>query len=374
MKSIDNNDNSQNTDMSEEKLLDEREEFAPERKSSFRKKILLVAGVFLVIAATAFYGLPKVYYAWNHESTDDAFVEGTIVSIASEVSGKICALYVDENQQVKMGDVLAEIDPDEYMAGVKQAEANVSSILAEKEALQSEREQAERKLAQAQALVKAAKAEAELAEKDLARHRGLLEEGVIPEALFDEVLARYRAKDAKLEEASHGAAEVEAFIKNIADKRHVLDFRLEEAKAILEQSKLDFSRTIITSPINGIVAKKGAEVGKFAEKGKTLFMIVQDSSFWVTANFKETQTGNMRIGQEADIKIDAYPGSVLKGRVESFKPGTGAVFSILPPENASGNFVKVVQRLPVRIALESRPDTGLPLRAGLSVEASVRVR
>jgi len=374
MKSVSNNNNSQNTDLPEENLTDETEEFTPRRKFSFMKKLLVVTGVFLVIAATAFYGFPKAYYAWSHESTEDAFVEGTIVSVSPEVAGKIRALYVDENQPVKRGDILAEIDPAEYMAEVKQSEANVSSILAEKEALQSEREQAESKLAQAQALVKAAEAEAELAEKDLARHRELLEEGVIPEALFDEVLARYRAKDAKLEEVRQGAAEAKAHIRNIADKRRVLDFRLEEAKAILEQSRLDFSRTVITSPVNGIIAKKGAEVGKFAEKGKTLFMIVQDSSFWVTANFKETQTGNIRIGQEADIKIDAYPGSVLKGRVESFKPGTGAVFSILPPENASGNFVKVVQRLPVRIAIESIPDAGLPLRAGLSVEASVRVR
>jgi len=338
------------------------------------KKTAIAIGIAVVMVAALVYGAPKAIYGFKHESTDDAFVEGTIVYVSPEVTGRIINVPVDKNEKVKKGDVLMEIDSADYNAAVKRAQSDLYSILAEKEALDAQIKQALGKLAQAEAAVEAAEAEHDLAQKDLSRYKGLLEEEVIPQAQFDQVKTRSKASSAKLKEARQMVKEAQALIESIEKQKKVLEFDAKEAHAALEEAKLNLHRTRVLAPIDGTIAKKQAEVGNLAVAGQPAFAIVQEGPLWITANFKETQTEKIKVGQEVDIKIDAYPGLTLEGHVESFQPGTGAVFSLLPPENASGNFVKVVQRVPVRIAIDSPMDPEHPLRPGLSVVVSVKVR
>lgn len=343
------------------------------RPGNRRRKAMLLGLAVLALAA-AFYGIPRAWYAWTHVSTDDAFVEGTLVPVAAEAAGRITALHVDEHQQVEAGEPLLEIEPSDYAVSVALRKAGLMKILSEKKELAAQRTGTETEMARAQAALAAAAAEAELAEKDRARFEGLLQERVIPQAQFDSIEARARTAAARLEEARQAVAKARAALKGLSSREETLDFGAREAEAELEKARLDLSRTVLASPVRGVVAKKSAELGKFVQKGQPLFIIARDGALWVTANFKETQVRAMRAGQEVDIRVDAYPGLVLKGHVESFQPGTGSVFSLLPPENATGNFVKVVQRLPVRIALDSPPDPDHPLRPGLSVVASVSIR
>ncbi|GAB6279986.1 MAG: HlyD family secretion protein [Thermovirga sp.] len=331
-------------------------------------------GLVLLAATAAFWGIPRAYYSLTHVSTNDAFIDGTLVPVAAETAGRITALHVEEHQAIEAGTPLLEIDASDYSASVTQKEASLMKSRSEKEELAAQRTGAERELARTRAALSAAAAEAELANKDLARHRELLQEGIIPQAQFDLIESRARTAAAHLEEARQAIAQAQASLSGIGARDATLDYEAQEAEAELALARLDLSRTVLASPVRGIVAKKNAELGKYVQKGQTLFIIAKDSTLWVTANFKETQIGSMRIGQKVDVRVDAFPGFILKGQVESFQPGTGAVFSLLPPENATGNFVKVVQRLPVRIALDSPPDPDHPLRPGLSVTASVSVR
>lgn len=329
-----------------------------------------MAGLALLIAA-AFYGVPKAWYGWTHVSTDDAFVDGTLVPVASEVAGRITALRVDEHQAVRAGDPLMELEASDYSVSVAQKEAALLKSRSEKEELVFQKASAEGELTRAEAAMAAAGAQAELARKERARYESLLKEEIIPQSQFDLVDARAKTAEANLEEARQAVAKARAALAGLDSRASTLGFEAREAEADLQKAKLDLSRTVVVSPLDGIVAKKNAEMGKYVQKGQTLFIIAKDGIPWVTANFKETQVGSIRIGQQADIRVDAYPGLVFKGHVESFQPGTGAVFSLLPPENATGNFVKVVQRVPVRIALDRPPDPGHTLWPGLSVVASV---
>lgn len=354
------------TDNSEEA----KEQEAPKKKNN----TLLLFSFLVLLVIVGIYGVPKAIYSWRHISTDDAFIEGTIVYVSPEVTGRIIDVPVDKNQKVQKGDILMKIDSADYKAAVKRAESALHSTWAQKEALDAQIKQARGKLAQAEAAVEAAEAEADLAHKDLKRYEDLLNEGVIPQSRYDQIKARSKATAAKLTEAKQMVAEAQALIESIEKQKSVLDFEAKKAQAALEEAKLDLNKTTLSSPVDGTIAQKQAEVGKLAVAGQPAFAIVKDEPLWITANFKETQTEKIRIGQEADIRVDAYPGLVLKGHVESFQPGTGAIFSLLPPENASGNFVKVVQRVPVRIAIDTPEDPEYPLRPGLSVVVSVKVK
>jgi membrane fusion protein (multidrug efflux system) len=359
---------------SEKEIEKTRPEAAGEPPSRNGRRKAMWLAVILLAAGIAFFGIPRGYYSWTHASTDDAFVDGTLVPVASEVAGRITALRVDEHQAVKAGDPLLEIDGSDYSVSVAQKEASLLKSRSEKAELASQKASAEGELTRAVAAMAAAKAEEELARKERARYESLLKEEIIPQAQFDLVDARAKTAAANLEEARQLVFKAKAALAGIETKASTLGYEAREAEADLEKARLDLSRTVVVSPLDGIVAKKSAETGKYVQKGQTLLIIAKQEVPWVTANFKETQVGSMRIGQEADIRVDAYPGLVLKGHVESFQPGTGAVFSLLPPENATGNFVKVVQRVPVRIALDRPPDPEHPLWPGLSVVASVSVR
>ena len=365
-----------------------------------------IAGIYLLATA-------------NQESTDDAQVEADVVPIAARVNGQVAKRMVEDNQRVKKDDVLIQIDDADFNARMKQAEAELETARAQaaaadaqvyvveasaKGGLQSARASfsgssmgvanAEAQLAAARAALERSKAEARKGELDLNRTKQLVAGNALPRERLDNAQVAYDASQAalaqaqaqvaaasemrqlastrvdeargRLDQSTPIAAQIGAAKAN-ADLAHA---RIKVAEATLDLAKLQQSYTKVTASEDGLVTKLSVQAGQMIQIGQPLAELVPDRTY-VVANFKETQVGRMRSGQKARVRIDAFPGVELEARVESVAGGTGARFSLLPPDNASGNFVKVVQRVPVRIAWLKRP--GVPLQAGLSTDVTVYV-
>jgi membrane fusion protein (multidrug efflux system) len=387
---------------------------APKRN---KKPFLILGGVVATFAAIA--GIYLLATA-NQESTDDAQVEADIVPIAARVSGQIARRLVEDNQRVKKGDVLVQIDDADFAARSKQAEAELETARAQaaaadaqvhvveagaKGGLQSARASfsgssmgvanAEAQLAAAKAALERSKAEARKGEMDLQRTKQLVAGNALPRERLDNAQVAYDASQAAL-------AQAQAQVAAAAEMRQLAGTRVDEARGRLDQSTpiaaqigsakanadlarahikvaeaaLDLARlqlgyTKIVATEDGLVTKLSVQAGQMIQVGQPLAELVPDRTY-VVANFKETQVGRMRPGQTARVRIDAFPGVEIEARVDSLSGGTGARFSLLPPDNASGNFVKVVQRVPVRIAWLKRPE--VPLQAGLSTDVTVYIR
>jgi membrane fusion protein (multidrug efflux system) len=391
---------------------------------------LLIAGGAVVLAAIV--GL--VVYFHDRESTDDAQVDGHITPMASKVYGRVAQVLVDDNQPVKAGQVLVKIDPRDYQAAVDQAKAalllaesearsagvdvprtreNVASGNSSADAqlmgsqadlarAQTTYEQAQTSdLAWAQANVEKSQANAELAKADLARYLPLMEKGEISKQQYDaakanadatasalradqERLAQAKrsvdvtkaqldAAKARVEEARAGVDTAHANVKQVSMKAADAQAKIakvEQARAELEAAQLNLSYTEITAPVDGVATHKQVEPGQIVQAGQGLLVVVPLQDVWVTANFKETQLKNMKPGQKAEVKVDTY-GKTFSGHVDSIAGATGSVLSLLPPENATGNFVKVVQRIPVKIVLDPIPAGKAVLRPGMNVDATV---
>lgn len=338
-----------------------------------KKRIFLLIAVVLILSAGGMQGVRFLVHRVTHESTDDAFVTGTIVPVAAEVRGRITRVYVEDNQRVKAGEVLVEIFPDDYSNKVQESRNEVSRLVAEDRELRASMAQQTKALEQARASLSALQAEERLAEKDLKRYEALHSREVVSTSDLDRVDSQWRIIRSRRQAAEAAADEADAAIKTLQAKSATQVFKIEKARSILKTAELDLSRTILTAPIEGTVAMKKADPGKYVQPGQPLLSIVGKET-WIVANFKETQIKKMAVNQPVDIIVDAYPGVRLRGRVDSLQSGTGAVFSLLPPENATGNFVKVVQRVPVKITIESPCDPAHPLWPGLSVVPVVDVR
>ena len=331
------------------------------------------AAVVVVLAVCSVYAFHKISYALAHESTDDAFVEGVVVPISSEVKGQVTKVFVADNQQVKKGDILLEIFPEDFSRVVQTKESSLAKLAAEKQELRATIKEKTMSLARAKADLDAAENDVALADKDLKRATDLRKEEVISQSQFDQAESRARSMASRRESARAAMAEAGAAIEALNAQLLTQTYRIKEADAAAGLAKLDLSRTVVTAPISGRVAKKNVDAGKYVQQGQPLLAIVDDNDLWIVANYKETQIARMKPGQAVDITVDAYPGVTFKGHVDSFQPGTGAAFSLLPPQNATGNFVKVVQRVPVKILIDSKPDPAYPLRPGLSVYPSVAI-
>ena len=290
---------------------------APDKETKpLKKKILIVfAAIFMVLACIG--GLYYYFDASSYVSTDDAFIEGHVISVSPRISGHILKVFVDDNQHVKEGELLARLDPRDYEVRYKMAQAGLE----------------------------AARAKATQADEDLNRYKGLTVNDTVSKQEMEHVLAASRIADAES----------------------------EKAKAALEQAKLELSYTDIYAPAAGRVTEKSVEEGAFVQVGQTLLTIVTEER-WVIANFKETDLKDILPGQPVTVEIDAYPGKVFKGRVDSIQRGTGARFSLLPAENATGNYVKVVQRVPVKILFDENPDSEHPIALGMSVVPKVWIK
>ena len=323
-----------------------------------RRRLFAFGAVAAVLAALAGYG--AYWHATRFDvSTDDAQVEADVVPLAPRVGGAVVQVAVQENQAVKQGDLLLQIDQADFVARVRQAEA-------EQEVARAQAIAAGAKVGAAGADLQRAGAEAGKAVSDLQRAETLRRGDAIPEDRLDAARATSAVQRAGVASAraEHSAAEAQ---------RRLALARVKSAEAALELARLQLSYTSVRAPADGVVSKLSVHEGQLVSPGQPLAELVPEVTY-VVANFKETQVGAMRPGQRAVVSIDAYPGVNLEGRVESLSGGTGARFSLIPPDNASGNFVKVVERVPVRVAWAGPLPPGVRLRAGLSAYVTVRTR
>lgn len=312
-------------------------------------------------------------WAWARSgrsvSTDNAYVRGDVTSLAPRVSGYVTIVRVQDNQVVRAGDILFHIDDRDYRARLAQADANVEAARARLANAGEEIELQQAVLRQAQAQRRAAEADQQLARRTSARRRELVDSGAVSQAQVDESDAGRVRTEAG---ASASSATVEAQrqrIDMLTSQRQAAVAALAQAEAAREIARIDLEHTIVRAPISGIVGNRQVRVGRLVAPGTSLLDIVPVDLF-VVANFKETQLEGIRPGQVARIRIDAYPGVTLDGVVESFAPGSGTAFSLIPVDNATGNFVRVVQRVPVRIRLQGNPLPGR-LVTGLSARVDV---
>lgn len=281
---------------------------------NLNSKQMLGAGAALAVLLFVIY---RMVLGLNYVSTDDAFIEGRIHVIAPKIPGTVKDVKVEDNQNVKEGDLLVDIDPVDFELKVSEARASLDMRAAT----------------------------LEQAERDKVRAENLFKDGVLPKDKYENILTAYDLSKAQTESA--------------------------EAQLKIAQRNLEYTK--ISSPANGRVTKKSVEVGNQVLPGQSLMAVVS-SDMWVVANYKETQLKDVRPGQEVKIRVDTYPGKVFEGHVDSIQRGTGAKFSLFPPENAAGNFVKVVQRIPVKIVFDNQPADKYDLSIGMSVVPEIKVR
>ena len=393
------------------------------------KRLLFVGGVVVVLAIVGLY----LYYH-NRESTDDAQVDGHITPISSKVYGRVGEVLVKDNEPVKAGQVLVKIDPRDYQAALDQAKAQLAlaeseaqsagvdvprtretsasgtsnadaqllGAQADEASAQARYEQAQTEdLSYARANIEKSRANAELGKADLERYRPLMEKGEISKQQFDAAKANadatasaLQADQDKLAQAQRNVQVVKAQLDAakarvsqaragvstaLADTKQVSmraadalgkTAKVQQARAALDAAQLNLSYTEVIAPVDGVATHKQVEVGQIVQQGQGLLVVVPLHDVWVTANFKETQLKNMKAGQKAEIKVDTY-GKTFKGHVDSIAGATGSVLSLLPPENATGNYVKVVQRIPVKILVDPIPEEKAVLRPGMNVDVTV---
>jgi len=353
------------------------------RKKKRIALIVLAAGSVIFFAGLFAY----MAYRSTHITTDDAFIEGAIHTVAPRVGGMVTSVSVADNSYVKKGDILVELDRQPFEEQVRAAEARVESARAEREAVKAALVTAVKSLKQAEADVEVAEANHGLvlarftkARTDFERAERLLAREVISRDRYehmktehDVMKARLLASEKRVEQARTAVETQKAVIEQQESRIAALTERIREAEAGLRLARLNLSYTEIRAPESGYVTRKSVEVGNQVRAGQPLLAIVPLNDIYVIANFKETKVHKIRPGQKVRIRVDAFPGKIFNGKVDSIMAGTGAVFSLFPPENATGNYVKVVQRIPVKIILEPGTDPEHTLRLGMSVVPTVIV-
>jgi membrane fusion protein (multidrug efflux system) len=314
-------------------------------KGSGARKIIILSILAILLIAGGILGFRTVVFYEHNETTDDAQIDGHINPILPRVPGYVEEVRVNENQTVKAGDVLVKIDTRDLQAKMEQDQAAVANARAA--------------VAVNRANVVAARTRREKDAADVQRYKALRDKEEISRQQYDAAVATAEASAAQLVAAQEQVAAAEAQVK--------------QRQADIETARLQLSYAVLTAPASGIVAKKNVEVGQMVQAGQPLLAIVDGQDMWVTANFKETQLAKMRVGQPVDVEVDAYPGRTFHAKIESLSAATGARFSLLPPDNATGNFTKVVQRVPVKIVFTDPPDPQRPLRVGMNVSVVVKV-
>ena len=333
---------------------------------ALRSRVARLGLLIVVLAGAIGFGAHWYQEVRHRERTDDAFIEASLALISARVGGTVIEVSVDENQQVHEGDVLVRLDPTDYEVSLARARANLEEARNRLAAARADAEAAE-------AEKRAAGIEHERAKGEAKRVQGLKDRGATSDQLVENANA---ARDA-------AEARIRALEQRVLAERAVLgnEAPLRQAEAALKEAELALSYTVITAPNDGVVGRKSVHVGENVAPGKPLLALARDEASWIVANFKETQIGRMKVGDAVQVEIDAFPGHACEGHVESLSPATGAKYALIPPDNATGNFTKVVQRVPVRIALDACDADGnggapldpkrLPM--GLSALVSVHV-
>jgi membrane fusion protein (multidrug efflux system) len=395
---------------------------APEVKPRSNRRFIVIGVVLLLVIGAVFFYWRSTFT----EDTDDAQVDGNLYQVSSRVTGHVVKVYVEDNQQVQQGQLLVEIDPTDYQVALQQAEADLASAEAQAvqastnvpitrtsvgtavttsasdvNAVRDQVAQAQKQVAAADAKVDQAKANAQKAQDDVDRYTPLVQKDVISKQQYDAAVATAAAAKAAVAEAeanvlgqqsgvsnaqarlAQAQAQSRQSVQNAPGQIRVEQSRaaaatamVKQAQARVDQAKLNLSYTKIVAPTAGIVNKKNVQVGSNLATGQDLMTIIPLTDLWVTANFKETQLAHMRPCQPVTLKVDAYGGRKFSGRVTQIGGATGSMLSLFPPENATGNYVKVVQRIPVRIDFTNlqQEDKDFVLRPGLSVTPEVEVK
>lgn len=373
-----------------------------EVKAKGIKKFLFPIILISIIGFGAYYGFNRWQFGKTHVTTDNAQVDGNLSPVIPRIPGYITNVYFTDNQLVKAGDTLAKLDDRDIKIRIMQAEAavqnamanvavvraNVKAAAANSKTAKSGIDVANAGIDAQDAGVEAAKIRVWKANEDFKRFSNLLNEGVITQQVFDGIKAERDASEKQLEiikkqkeisrkqqavsvnQSSASSEMINATSENIA----VAEAGVKARMADLELAKLTLSFTYILAPAEGQVSKKNVQVGQFVQPGQSLCTILNDKTMnlWITANFKETQLEKMKEGQTVDIEIDAFENKILKGTVQSLSAATGAKFALLPPDNSSGNFVKVVQKVPVKIILDSQNEK-IDIRPGMSAKVTVNL-
>ena len=324
-----------------------------------RLLLMFALPVAIVVAGTGWY-----LTSGRYVSTDDAYVQADTVAISSDVPGRVVGIDVKDNQHVTAGEVLIRLDQRPFRAAVEQAQAQLANARLQVEGLRAGYRQRQAELAAAQDTLT-------YQQREFDRQQKLLSAGITSQANYDQARNRFATARQQVASVQQQLAAVLASLggnPDIAIEDHPM---VQQAQAQLDQAQLNLSYTVIKAPADGIVTNVNKlPVGSYLNAAMPAFSLVETDRPWIEANYKETELTHMKAGDAATLTVDAYPGTTFKGHVASLSPGTGSVFSVLPPQNATGNWVKVVQRLPVRVELDN-PDPNQPLRAGMSVTAEV---
>jgi membrane fusion protein (multidrug efflux system) len=333
------------------------------------RKLLIHIGIGLLVVLMIGAGVAYWRHIHIFVSTDDAYVAGYVGVISARVPGRVAKILVDNNQYVTPGQVLVTLEPQDYDMAVAKEEGNLGR-------LRQELAQAYVRVSTAKTRVPEAEANFKMASLDKDRYTSLFERRTIPKQTLDQVDTRYRVTQAMLSKAQRELKEALAAIGGSTDIPLDEQPAIKEAKAKVEQARLNLGYVKITAQIEGYITKRQVEVGNWVQPGQPLMMLVPlgTSQLWVQANYKETELNHMYIGQPAEVRVDTYPGVKFNGRIDSIMAGTGSAFSLLPPENATGNWVKVVQRVPVKITLMPPYPANRPLRLGMSTEVTIDTR
>lgn len=338
------------------------------------KRLAIYAAIGLGVLAVAAYGYHWAAVGRFIETTDDAYVGGDITVIAPKVAGFIEQVAVTDNQAVKAGDLLIKLDNRDYRAALDRAEAAADAQRATLANLDATRRLQLAVIAQARAGITAAEAELKRAHDDEARFRDLSAHSAASIQVFQKAEADYKEAVAQDEKSRAAADAAQRQLEVIDTQKRQTEAALAEATAGVELAKLNLSYTELRAPIAGVVGNRSARTGAYASVGTQLVSIVPATGLWIDANFKESQLAGMRAGLRAKVTADVLPGHKFVGHVASLAPATGAQFSVLPAENATGNFTKIVQRVPVRVLLDGNASTLGRLRPGLSVKVEVDER
>ena len=334
----------------------------------------MVTIAVIVLITGIVFGAIHLKFAMAHEETDDAQVEGHISPVLPRVSGYVSQVRVADNQRVSAGQVLVEIDPKDIDLKVASSEAALKNALADTATSEASLASARAAVVTAEANVETALVRQRKASSDLVRDTRLFKTGAITDSQLTDTQAAADTAAAQLAAVRSEAKTAGAQVAVASARVAAAQAQAAEKRTELEYAKLQRSYCSVVAPIDGLVSKKNVEPGQFIQAGQTLLSIASESDVWVVANFKETQLTHMRTGQDVEFEADSYPGVVFEGTIESISGATGARFALLPPDNSTGNFVKVTQRVPVKIVLKQAPDPEHPLRPGMSVDATVRTK
>ncbi|AII51734.1 hypothetical protein N008_07030 [Hymenobacter sp. APR13] len=337
------------------------------------KRPIILIIVALVLLVGGYFGWQRYQFGLSHEETDDAQVEGDVYPILPRIGGPVVEVKVQDNQAVKKGDVLVTLDPADYQQRVNAAEAALAAARANVVAAEAGVGTAQANVSSAQSAIGVSDANRSRLEKDLKRSAFLRKEDIIPQSEYDAVQANLKSTSAQRSTAQQQVRVAQQQVAAARQQIAVAEAVVKQRQADLDNAKLQLSYTTITAPGNGVVSKKGVQPGQVVSPGQQMMGLVASEQTWIIANFKETQLENMKVGQPVNVEVDAYPNEEFQGHIESLSAATGARFALLPPDNASGNFVKVTQRVPVKIVLD-KADPEHPLRAGMSVVATVKVK